>query len=223
MLAPASNSTKRPPHLNLRQCRKPNQVKPTRETLIKSLTIRSNFAQALFASLLLGLWPFNSSDAQPSEYETKAAYLYNFTKFITWPDGTFASNNANLILCVLGDAKLNKLLDPISQRKTHGRDLTVYYLAWFNPKSNCHILFVTKSSQQPWQQIFATLKNKPVLTIGETPDFALNEGIIEFSQGQNQKVNLKINLQAAKRQHLHISAQLLEVASLIYNSGGQGL
>ena len=145
------------------------------------------------------------------EYKVKAGYLYNFTKFITWPkDGSSTFN-----LCILGADPFGALLDPIEQRTAFAKPIKLFRLEDIGAlartsKSNvCHILFISSAlGSVPVQQ------SKNVLTVGESEGFARNGGMIGFIT-ENSRIKLQINWRAFKNSDLKVSAKLLEVADII--------
>ena len=148
------------------------------------------------------------ADDSSVEYKIKAGYLYNFTKFITWP----VNNAETFNLCILGDDPFVELIDPIEQRSVMGRPIKVFRfgsLRSMDKEPHCHILFVSPS-----------IKNMPVrnfdntLVVGESGEFIEQGGMIGFVNKQG-KIKLQINLKAINQSGLKVSAKLLEVADIV--------
>jgi hypothetical protein len=140
------------------------------------------------------------------EYKIKAGYLYNFTKFITWPEDKSETFN----ICILGKDPFGDLIDPIEQRTAFGRPIKLFRFDAFKTGQSCHILFISSS-----------IKNTPVihdvnktLTVGESDGFAAQGGMIGFVNRQG-KIKLQINLKTLQQSDLKVSAKLLEVAELV--------
>jgi hypothetical protein len=150
--------------------------------------------------------------ADDVEYKIKAGYLYNFTKFITWPEDQSASFN----LCLLGHDPFGELIDPIEQRTAFFKPIKVLRIPDTqalrrNSKSiHCHILFINLDLQN----LPPLLDVKNVLVVGDGDDFAINGGMIGFIT-DNSRIKLQINWQAFKQSELKVSAKLLEVADVI--------
>ncbi|MGZ8136548.1 MAG: YfiR family protein [Methylococcaceae bacterium] len=146
------------------------------------------------------------------EYKVKAAYLYNFTKFVSWAGDDFQTFN----ICILGDDPFKDAIDPIEKRSVFGKaikvfradNLNVFRMTSYRP--HCHILFISSSIDNPLP--FKEVAN--TLTVGESKDFATLGGMIGFINKQD-KIKLQINQQAVKRAGLKVSAKLLEVAEII--------
>lgn len=153
----------------------------------------------------------DDADIITDEYQVKAAYLYNFTKFITWT----ADDLQEFQLCILGDDPFGDAIKSIENRTVAGK--TIKVLRFDNltalrsqSRPHCHITFISSS-------INNTLIIKDVsntLIVGESNDFAALGGMIGFINKQD-KIKLQINPEAVKRGGLKISAKLLEVAEII--------
>lgn len=175
---------------------------------LASLTIRLTLALILLAP--------SFSDAEPSlEYKIKAGYLYNFTKFISWPkDGERTFN-----LCILAADPFGNLIDAIEEHTALNRPIKVFRLGELATDPHCHIVFV-----KAFGQSLARLRNYQnlynTLTVSEQPNFAEQGGMIGFVN-RNDKIRLQINLNAIRRSGLSVSAKLLEVAEIV-KDGGDG-
>jgi len=154
------------------------------------------------------------------EYEVKAAFLYNFAKFVDWPPYAFPDSSTPLRICVLGRDPFGGTLSRVVQGKSiSGRPIisqTVQSSAEAHP---CHILFMGSSDSAFLKQTLAPLHNLPVLTVGESNDFLPLGGMINFVLEQD-RVRFEVNLAAAERHRLKLSSKLLAVARVV-NVGGE--
>ncbi|TAK65226.1 YfiR family protein [Methylobacter sp.] len=150
--------------------------------------------------------------ADDVEYKVKAGYLYNFTKFITWP----ADNSETFNLCIMGEDPFNDLIDPIEQRSAFGRPIKLFRFNNFNKDQRCHILFISSSIKDnlSLKGMLVIHDEDKTLTVGESKDFAAQGGMIGFINRQG-KIKLQINLKMLQQSDLKISAKLLEVAELV--------
>ncbi|HKX29309.1 MAG TPA: YfiR family protein [Blastocatellia bacterium] len=167
--------------------------------------------------LALALAPPGASLAAqaPSEYQVKAAFLFNFAKFIEWPPETFTPGNAPLILGVLGDDPFGDIIDQtISGKTVNGRQLVVKRLKWGQNLKECQILFISASERKRLPQICEMLKGASVLTVSEVEKFAQQGGIINLVMEEN-KVRFDINTNVAEQARLKISSKLLALAKSI--------
>jgi hypothetical protein len=150
------------------------------------------------------------------EYKVKAAYLYNFTKFITWP----ATNNATFNLCVVGKSQFGNLLDALETKTALDKPIRIYHFDTVKQVKDCQIVYLETSNNQgtisiPGTLTVGTLYN--TLTVSSQPFFAEHGGMIGFVI-EAEKVRLHINLKALKQSGLGVSAKLIEVATLIEGS-----
>lgn len=163
--------------------------------------------------VLLALPPGTvSQDSPPDEYQIKLAFLYNFTKFVQWPDQAFPSRQTPLLICVVGIDPFGKTLeDELSTRKTAGHPIAVARLAPSGDLGACHIAFIRAEERKQVATILAGLKNRDVLTVGEMPGFLESGGHVNFIFLGNS-LHFSVNLAATRQAHLKLSAQLLALA-----------
>jgi hypothetical protein len=150
-----------------------------------------------------------------TEYEIKAAFLYNFAKFVQWPPAAFADPGGPLVIGVLGDDPFGSDLDRIIEGKTaNDRPLVIKRSKRLEDLRACHILFVSASESGHLAAMLNSLRTASVLTVGETDQFIPLGGVINFIDREN-KVHFVINVEAAQRAGLKISSKLLKVADLV--------
>ena len=162
--------------------------------------------------LCLFFFTARGQDTPLSEYRLKAAFIYNFAKFVEWPPEAFADTNAPVVIGIVGENKFGNELNQIVQNKTiNGHPLEVKTISDLAEAAKCHILFISDSEKKRYAEIVAGLHNTPVLTIGETDTFIGSGGIINFVRAEN-KIRFQINDPAAKAVGLKISSKLLSLA-----------
>lgn len=158
--------------------------------------------------------PALSPAAGPSEYQVKAVFLFNFTQFVEWPASAFDSPTSPLIIGVLGNDPFDAALDEaVAGEAVNGRPIEVRRFATVEEVDRCHILFINIPEPQ-LASALETLRNRHVLTVGDSHDFARAGGVIEFETVGN-KIRLRINLDAAKQADLSISSKLLKPARIV--------
>src|SRR5580765_7865487 len=152
-----------------------------------------------FIAVMLG--PFHRSTGQesaPSEYQVKAACIYNFTKFVEWPPEAFPERSSPFVIGVIGEDPFNGELERAVQGKdVGGRGFVVRHLRNANEAKLCHILFISRSERKGMGDILAVVSSLPILTVSETDRFVQAGGIINLLIEQN-KVHFEINAAAAK-------------------------
>jgi hypothetical protein len=149
------------------------------------------------------------------EYDVKAAFLYHLAQFVEWPPEAFPAAEDPLVIGVLGEDPFGKALDEIAQDEVvKNRKLKVERYHSMEEIKTCHILFISQSEAGRLDQIFSSLKQRKILTVGDTEGFAQRGGIVRFITEKN-KIRLRINIDAAKAVSLTISSKLLRAAELV--------
>jgi hypothetical protein len=148
------------------------------------------------------------------EYQVKAAFLYNFAKFVEWPPGTFASSTDPIGICIVGQDPFGSALENTVQGKKVGdRIFAVRRLPDTQQASQCQILFIGAAEWKRTRALLEAVKSPGVLTVGETDDFTVLGGIIGFRL-DGPRVRIKVDLQTAERARLRISSKLLSLAEI---------
>ncbi|HLK47049.1 MAG TPA: YfiR family protein [Bryobacteraceae bacterium] len=151
---------------------------------------------------------------EPSEYQVKAAFIYNFVKFVVWPAQTFKSPGDPLMICIVGNDPFNGALEEAVRGKSiDGHPLVVRVAAKIDSTCECQILFVSRAGVKRPQSV-AAMFGSGVLIIGESPGFASKGGVINFKL-QDGRVRFEINPEAAEREQLRISSKLLSLAEIV--------
>jgi hypothetical protein len=164
---------------------------------------------------LCGTSQLPAAEASLTEYQVKALFLLNFTKYVTWPAGAFAETNSPIALGVYGEDKFGEDLEKaIAGKNVGGRSIVIQPIKGADDAAKCHIVFISSSEKKRASEIIAQLQTTPVLTVGETEQFIDQGGVINFTKKEG-KVRLEINLQAAQQANLQISSKLLSVADIV--------
>lgn len=155
------------------------------------------------------------------EQVVKAAMIRNFAQFTRWPQSAFDGHpEESLSVCLMGDESLLESFIPIRGKKVSGRAINLRRVENISGLQGCNLLFVDKTSRSRMDRIMDSLRDKPVLTIGETDRFTRAGGIITFFL-KNGKIRFTINRNAALRVGLHLSANLLELATIVETPTGR--
>ena len=162
--------------------------------------------------------PVQAQEQAAEEHEVKAAFLYNFTKFVEWPKGAFADSSAPVVIGVFGPDPFGPTLDEIVAGKRVGnRPLVIKRLSSSDGLAACHVLFVSSAKAAAFVRLLPSLARRPILTVGETDGFCEEGGIVQFVMRQ-RKVRFRINVTAAERAGLKISSRLLDLAEVVRQS-----
>ena len=146
----------------------------------------------------------------PLEYQVKAAFLLNFTKFVQWPATAFAAADSPIAICVWGNDPFGKVLDQIvAEEVVDGRKVVVRRIKGTPAPHTCQALFVNGTGKEALGSLSAL--GPGVLTIGEGEGFVRRGGMIAFVV-ENRRVRFGINESAAEAAGLKLSSKLLNVA-----------
>ncbi len=154
----------------------------------------------------------HAEESKIQEYRVKAAFMYNFAKFVDWPDRTFANARDPMNICVFGDDTFSDVLERASSGKTaHGRRLAIKRIRIAEQIDSCQILFIAPMKQNRVSKILNSLQGSAVLTVGEMERFTESGGIINLFMEEG-KYSFEVNLKAANNAGLRISSKLLKLA-----------
>jgi hypothetical protein len=191
-----------------------NQMEILRENAIAGE--RSNrFGTRLALALAVAMVFQVSAQAQADEYHVKAAFLFNFAKFVEWPTETFKSAADPIVICVLGQNPFgNAIEETISGKSVGGRALSVREISGTQHPWSCQILFVNSSALNQFRAVIGRIKGAGVLSVGEAEGFTADGGVINL-RVERGSVRLEINVAAAEYTNIHISAKLLSLAEVV--------
>jgi len=179
------------------------------------IRIRAAAAPLLLALLLVTGAATGARADEASEYQVKAAFLYNFAKFVEWPDRAFSGPDAPFVIGVLGDDPFGDALDSIKGKTVKEHTVVVKRMSGISDAGSCQVLFISSSEEGRLEEIISTLGQGPVLLVGDMDRFARRGGMIKFLV-ENNKIAFEINAEAAKQAGLTISSQLLKLARKTY-------
>jgi uncharacterized protein DUF4154 len=172
-------------------------------------------ALGLLLLLLPAIHARPTQDNGPSEYELKAAFVFNFTKFVEWPGEAFASADAPFKICILGDDPFSNSLAGLSSGKSvNGRPIRLVHINKVAAASSCQVLFISSSEKKRVLAITRELENWPVLTVGDCPGFPQSGVMINLAV-VDERIRLEVNLKASERVRVKISAKLLALARIV--------
>ncbi len=173
-------------------------------------------AGPMLAAALLG-GPAQAADAPagaPTEYQIKAVFLFNFAQFVSWPAEAFHDTESPLVIGILGADPFGTQLDEaVRGERIGGRPLVVRRYRRVDEITDCHILFISAAEAGQLDGILAKLKDRRLLTVGDTDGFNRHGGMVRFVT-ENHKIRLRINVDAARAADLVISSKLLRPAML---------
>ena len=185
---------------------------------------RSAGLGAVLAFVLGGLVCATAALAQaPTEYQVKAAFLFNFTKFVDWPASAWRAGQGPITICLVGEDHLGKTLDELVKgQNVGGRTLAVRRLAQapIPRDDSCQMAFLAGLDRGRAEQQLAPVKGLPILIVVDHEDGGDPGAMIGFVVEDN-KVRFNINLDAAERAGIKISSKLLKLAKTVREKGGR--
>ncbi len=179
--------------------------------LVRRLWLRNTTMAAFSAVVLLSPAVTGKSIGKTPEYHVKAAFLYNFCKFIQWPDSAFQDENSPIILAVTDAAPFGDALKALDGRRVGGRTLEVREYRKPEEMNRCHMLFIPKSDRARATAYLRQVSTVPVATIGETRGFMESGGMIRLVQ-RASNLRFQINSDSLLEAALSVSSQLLKLA-----------
>ncbi len=182
-----------------------------------ALRLRWSFRALVLLVVTACSWPAKAQDGFiDREPQIKAAYLYQFVRYVQWPSDCFPNDEAPLVIGAVGDDPVNQQLRLIAQKRTAGqRQLGYQPVTTAEQAARCHILFFSDSTDAATRAaLLAGIGNSPVLLVGEGPGFVTEGGIISFVIVDN-KVRLRLSMKAATDHQLKISSQLAKLAEVV--------
>jgi hypothetical protein len=171
---------------------------------------------AFFISTIL-----QAQQPKPNEYQVKAAYLYNFGRFVKWPPKV-AGQESSFAICVLGHDPFGAVLDStLTGKVLDGKPVVIKRLSKPQDAANCRILFIDPGQGNHLKDILPALNQASVLTVSDMPDFSQRGGMIQFVLEEN-KVRFEVNLTSTENAGLMLSSELLKVASIVKGNSRSG-
>ena len=144
-----------------------------------------------------------------SEYKLRAAYLYNFSKFIRWPESAFESKDSAFVIGLLGEDAPMEIAELLNSRTIGSRPIKVKQYRTEESMDDCHLLYL--ESSQKWKPVLRTLKSSRVVTVGDAPSFANDGGAIQLVTIR-KRLRFIINLKATGFAGVDLDSRLLSLA-----------
>jgi YfiR/HmsC-like len=156
--------------------------------------------------------PAAAQQSSSGEAAIKAVYLYNFTKFVDWPEAAFGGSSAPFVVCTFGDNDFRRELRGVMYREqVHGRPITIMEPDANDDLRTCHLVYFGNDDPDRMARRLAALRQAPVLTVGEGQRFLDQGGQIAFVIEDN-RVRFDIRQEPAATAGLTVSSKLLRVA-----------
>lgn len=194
-------------------------VKPMRVSRLHHS--RRWLALPLFIVGVATIAPLLHAQPKATEYQVKAAYLFNFAKFVKWPPDP-AARSSSFDICILGQDPFGATLDAtVGGEKIDGLPVSIRRIDAVSESKSCRILFISKSEEPRLNNLLSEIDRSDTLTVSDIPRFSKRGGMIEFMPEGN-RVRFGINLDSAERSRLTVSSELLKVATTVISSTRAG-
>jgi hypothetical protein len=153
--------------------------------------------------------------AAPDEYRVKAVFLFNFSRFVEWPDSAFAAPDAPFVIGVFGQDPFGPELDEVASGETvNGRQLLIRRIQDVEGAGDCQILFIPAREQNKLDAILTALDRRSTLTVSDLDGAASRGAMIRLVTDRN-RVRLRVNVDSARAAGLSISSKLLRSAEIV--------
>ncbi len=157
----------------------------------------------------------NQAWSQSIEKQTVlAALTLNIARFTTWPELIFKESENTFNLCIYGDNVVQQSFSNISNKQVNKRSIHIINISRLRKLNQCHLIYISELERNKLTPLLLELKDKPILTIGESSDFLQTGGMISL-ETVNGKIQLTINLPTVKQSGLIISSRLLNLATIV--------
>lgn len=184
------------------------------ELLTSRSALLSLFVLVLFGTAGVGLSAVRDAAPQASEPEVKAAFLYNFARFVEWPETVLQDEAGPFTFCVVGDDAFAAVLEAAVRGKSlHGKTVAVKRFRSLGQASNCHVLYLVEPENGALVELLRQVQG-PVLTVSDLERFTERGGMIQLRMDE-QKVRFDVNVAATERAGLKASSQLLKLARVV--------
>lgn len=188
---------------------------------ITTVIRRAGFWLGAAALLMWVQWPFaiaNQELAAENPSRVKAAFLRNFAHYVTWPTQAFPDARAPWHIGILGPDPFGEVLDTtLKGRIEQSRPFEIHRADTLDTLPPCQIIYVAYGNATARRAALRELKDKPVLTVGDAPEFMREGGIIQFQVGD--RVRMNINLDQARSVSLVVQTRMLEVSNDVLENG----
>jgi len=170
--------------------------------------MRRSFFLGLLATLGVGVQA--SASLATDEATVKASYLYNFAKFIQWPD----EQRATLRFCVMGSASLGKSLDSLVGKQVRTMQISVRHTVTPQEIPQCDMVFVPAGSQS-LERVRQVVNDYPILIVTESADVLPKGAMVALIESDNRIV-FEVDLATARQAGLQVSGKMLQLARKVY-------
>lgn len=170
---------------------------------------------ALALALVAGTHTGRAQPRAAEEADLKAAFVLSFARYTTWPTNAFTNVTAPVVFGVLGRNPVETEIERVLRGQTVG-DRHVQFVRYDSlaRATNCHVLFLGESQRARLEEVFVSLRNRPILTVGDMQPFAARGGMLGFIR-RDSRLSFEANPAAIRRAGLTVSSRLLQLATIV--------
>jgi YfiR/HmsC-like len=177
--------------------------------------LRSTYLALLYGALGSMPWVRPAAGAEAAEYQVKAVFLFNFSHFVEWPAAALSAPNQPFVICILGEDPFGTRLDEaVRGEQINQHPLAIRRLQGAGDAGDCQILYIARSEAAHIPAILTALDHRSVLTVGDMDQGAERGVMIELAM-ENNRIRLRINVDASRAAALTISSKLLRPAEIV--------
>ena len=156
----------------------------------------------------------------PTEYQVKAVFVYNFSRFVEWPPQAFTAPDEPFVIGILGGDPFGARLDEaVRGERIDQHPLLVRRFRNLGEIGDCRILYIDRSESAQLQQILAALDHRSILTVSDLDGSSQRGVMVQFTT-DNNRIRLRINVESARASGLTISSKLLRSADIVGTRDG---
>lgn len=178
-------------------------------------------AMVVAALLALTFLPAAHASGAADEYALKAAFLYNFTRFVDWPPDAFPSGDGAFRICVFGTDPFGARLDALARRQVGTRPIEIARPSALAELPRCQIAYLGVGTPDAIEAAAIGNAAPTTLTVASDAAFAREGGMVALVTVSG-RVKLHVNLASIRRSPLRFSAKLLEVSEVRHGGSGGG-
>lgn len=162
--------------------------------------------------ILRGLYSGNAN-AQETDYKAYTLFIYNFMKYVEWPE---AQSKGDFVLAVLGDSPINKELQTLAaSKKLKGRNIVIKKCNTPEETAGSHLVFVSSAKSNTVKALKELTKDKPILIVGEREGLAKKGAGLSFVTLEDDELKFDINKKEIEQHQLKIASSLLSLGIVI--------
>lgn len=180
-------------------------------------------APVLLLALVAGFAPWRMSAAEAPveapEYNVKAGYLLLFAEHTSWPTNAAATSPTPIVIGVLGSDPFQGALERTARRQTGSRPFEVRSVANEVEAAQCHVVFISKAEKANEARWLAALRDKPILTVGESGQTLALGGVVEFVElaKREKRLRFEVSRTAITQAGLKLDSRMLSSARQVYD------